>query len=162
MLSRGSPLVAVCGHLLAVLSLVVEQRPGASGIVAGGSRVSAGSVVLVHRLCYFITRWHMGSSRTRIKLVTPALQDGFLTTGAPGKPPADVLIWDFCPPRLRKSISVVLNPLVCGPLLQQPQETPMSTKCQTEGSCGKQEGNAAGTESKSLEESKEETGRNAS
>lgn len=99
MLSRGSPLVAVCGRLLAVPSLVVEQRPGASGIVAGGSRVSAGSVVLVHRLCYFITRWHMGSSRTRIKLVTPALQDRFLTPGAPGKPPADFLIWDFCPPR---------------------------------------------------------------
>ena len=129
---------------------------------AGGSRVNAGSVVSVHRVCYFVTRWHMGSSWTRSKLVTPALQDGFLTTGAPGKPPADVLIWDFCPPRLRKSVSVVLNPLVCGPLVQQPQETRMSTKCQTEGSCGKQEGNPPGTESKSLEETKEETGRNAS
>ena len=86
LLSRGYTLVAVRRLLLAVPSLVVEHRPGASVIAAGGSRVSAGSVVLVHRVCYFVTRWHMGSSRTRSKLVTPALQDGFLTTGAPGKP----------------------------------------------------------------------------
>ena len=35
-------------------------------------------------------------------------------------------------------------------------------QCQTEGSGGKQEGNAAGTSNQDLEETKEETGRNAS
>ena len=110
-------------------------------------------------LCYSVAH---GIFQDQEQTGDPCIARRILNHWSTREAPADLLIWDFCPPRLRKSVSVVLNPLVCGPLLQQPQETRMSTKCQTEGSCGKQEGNPPGTESKSLEETKEETGRNAS
>ena len=39
----------------------------------------------------FIVSWHMGSSQTRIKPVSPALAGRFPTTGPPGKPAYDFL-----------------------------------------------------------------------
>ena len=67
---QGLPSVAVCGPLIAVVSLVAEHRFEAHGISSCGTQTAGPQ--------------HVGPSWTRNR--TPALPGGFLTTGPPGKP----------------------------------------------------------------------------
>ena len=73
--SRSYSLVAICGLLLTVGSLVAEH--GLSGV---------GSVVLAWGLSYPVGKG-MWVSGPGIEPVSPALAGRFLTTGPPGKSP---------------------------------------------------------------------------
>ena len=78
----GYSLVAVPGLLITLASLVEEhglQGAQASAVVAPGLQ-STGSVVVVHGL-----RCPAACGILVPKLTSPVLQDGFLTTGPPGK-----------------------------------------------------------------------------
>jgi len=70
--SRGLLLAAVPRLLTAVASLVEAHR-----------LYSVGSVAAVHGLS--CPAWHLGSSRTRIELTSPALADSVLATVLPGE-----------------------------------------------------------------------------
>ena len=75
--SRGYS-VALCRLLTVVAPLIAEHRPWGAGFGSCTSRA--------------LESWlsscsgHVGSSRTRDRMVSLELRDGFLTTGPPGKP----------------------------------------------------------------------------
>ena len=84
--------IVVRGLLIAMASLVAEHRLQVhrfqqllcvSSEVAVHSLQSVGSAVVAHGPGCYMAK---DLSRPRIKLVSPELQGGFLTTGPPGKP----------------------------------------------------------------------------
>ena len=85
--SGGCSLVAVFGLLVGGASLVSEHGPN-------GTCTSV-AVTLAFSSCGFQAQelwrmglaapWHVGSSRSRIKPMSPGLADGFFTTEPPGK-----------------------------------------------------------------------------
>lgn len=134
----------MCGRLLAVPSLPGSKGQGLQNCgwrLTSERRLSSfggtGFVTLLLRY---------GSSWTRIKLVTPALQDRFLTLST-REAPADLLIWDFCPPRQKIRFCCFKPPSLWTHGRSSPRKL-YGVPNVDEGSCGKQEGNAAGTESK--------------
>ena len=78
--SGGYSLVAVCGFLIAVVSLAEHGR----ALGHAGSSWSAWAQYLEHK--DFVVPRQVGSCQTEIKPVSPAMAGRFFTTEPPGKP----------------------------------------------------------------------------
>ena len=115
----GYSLVAVCGPLIAVASLVVEhglQGAWASVFAACGHSI-CGSRGPEHRLSSCGTQiyllrgiWDLPGSW--IEPVSPALASGFFTTKPSGKPRSSILRTDFLNQNVRLSTCFYLTSLL--------------------------------------------------
>ena len=116
MKTEGYSLVAVCGLLIAVTSLVVAHRLqgvwasvfAACGLSICGSRaLEHGSIVVAHRFIFSCGIWDLPGSW--VEPMSPALPSGFFTTEPSGKPRISILRTDCINQNVRLSTRFYLT-----------------------------------------------------